>query len=1105
MKKGRGARAAALAVAAIAMVGLSGCADSRRELSADAVDRIKSYRDIPGVTEEEIAAIEALKAARRSFSYGSMKTTEAFRQRDGSIAGFSALFSKHLSELFGIPFIQKELGWDDEKSGIDSMTLDFASDMTATPERMKRYFMTHSIAERSLKIFTYGSNGRFQTEDDVFGLRLGFYGGTITAQSIINAYPSLKFETVNLFTIPEIVENLSSGRIDAFVTDAVMSVGFEGYPLVHSKEFFSFVYTPVSLTTGCPDLRPIISVVNKYIEAGGIDKLYELYRKGRYEYAKYELSGSYTDAEKAYIAGLASRGEKVPVGLEHDYYPVSFFNEKSGEFEGVVPDILKEINLLTGIEFDIVTDRNTPFYQILEMVNTGEAAFLSAMLMTPERKDKYLWSDRHYTSHYALISKIDHPFLEMAQVVRARIGVSKGTAYEEMYKMWFPNSSNLIYYNSIIDAMMALDRGEVDLVMASENALITMMNYFEKPGFMINIQFNMLEEAYFGFNLGEEQLASIIRKAQKYVAIDKFNKYWTNRVFDYERKLAEAQRPWLIGATALSLAILVLILALFYRNRSERRRLAKLVADQTSTITAIFDATPDLIFRMDLYSRFTELNASLEKHFNLSKPDILGKTPSAIGVPIDFAAQYMAIDNWVFDSRQSITVEEIIPSFDGKRLLFETIKSPLIQNGKVTGLVGMSREITQRKAIEEEAKNASEAKSRFIANMSHEMRTPMNVIVGLTGLMMEEMGVPDNIKETLEKINTAGGTLTGMINDEVAMSKIEAGKIELVPVRYDVPSLLNDIITLNIIRIENKPIIFDLYISDDMPRTLYGDDLRVKQIFNNLLSNAFKYTKEGSVTLSVDSRREDDTVWLSFYISDTGIGIRKEDMVKLFTDYNQVDTRANREIEGTGLGLSITKKFIELMDGEISVESEYGIGTTFRVRIRQGFVSSDSISKETVERLRSFSYSDNKMVERRKLTRADLSYARVLVVDDFPTNLDVAAGMLRKYKMRVDCVTSGQDAVDRISAAAPLYDAVFMDHMMPGMDGIEAAAAIRAMATEYAKKMPIIALTANAVAGNEEMFLNNGFDAFLPKPFSVAGLDVVVQRWVRDKSKEQRI
>jgi CheY-like chemotaxis protein len=288
-----------------------------------------------------------------------------------------------------------------------------------------------------------------------------------------------------------------------------------------------------------------------------------------------------------------------------------------------------------------------------------------------------------------------------------------------------------------------------------------------------------------------------------------------------------------------------------------------------------------------------------------------------------------------------------------------------------------------------------------------------------------------------------------------------------------------------------------------MPRSLFGDDLRVKQILNNILSNAFKYTKMGSVTLGFAGGGHDSTaadVWVSFYVSDTGIGIREKDIAKLFSDYNQVDTAANRKIEGTGLGLSITKKFVEMMDGEISVESEYGKGTSFRVRIRQGFVSDTPIGKETAESLRAFQYSDKKRQAQRKLERPDLSYARVLVVDDFATNLDVAVGMLRKYKMQVDCATGGQDAVDLIASGSPAYNAVFMDHMMPGMDGMEATALIRGLGTPYAQNIPVIALTANAVAGNEQIFLDNGFNAFLPKPFNAVSLDAVIRKWVMQNS-----
>ena len=403
------------------------------------------------------------------------------------------------------------------------------------------------------------------------------------------------------------------------------------------------------------------------------------------------------------------------------------------------------------------------------------------------------------------------------------------------------------------------------------------------------------------------------------------------------------------------------------------------------------------------------------------------------------------------------------------------------------------------------AESANHAKSLFLANMSHEMRTPLNVVVGLTDLYMEEV-LPEAIYTDIKKINSAGSILLNIVNDVLDISKIEAGKLELIPRKYAVASLLNDVITLNMIRIESKPIIFNIDIGPEIPSELYGDELRLKQIFNNLLSNAFKYTHEGIVTLRVKHEMKGDkSILLLISVSDTGIGMRSDDLKKLFSDYNQVDTQANRHIEGTGLGLSITKRLVELMDGKVFVESEYGKGTTFHAEVRQEFASEKPLGQEVVENLRSFRYADNKVHVSVKLVRVDMSYARVLVVDDFKTNLDVASGMLRKYKIQVDCVTNGQDAIDRIECGEPVYNAVFMDHMMPGMDGIEATKRIRELDSEYARKVPIISLTANAIVGNEQMFLDSGFQAFLSKPIDMMKLDLILKQWVRDKNKETSI
>ncbi|MCL2697273.1 MAG: response regulator [Oscillospiraceae bacterium] len=409
-------------------------------------------------------------------------------------------------------------------------------------------------------------------------------------------------------------------------------------------------------------------------------------------------------------------------------------------------------------------------------------------------------------------------------------------------------------------------------------------------------------------------------------------------------------------------------------------------------------------------------------------------------------------------------------------------------------LVNLQREL---KAAVEAAQTANRAKTSFLANMSHEIRTPINVIVGLTELLLEEDET--DVKKHLGQISTAANTLAGLINDVLDISKIESGEFKLSPVEYDVAGMLGGVTSLNHVRIKDKPIEFKLEITGNLYRKLNGDDLRVKQIISNLLSNAFKYTREGSVTLAVSCTREGENVILSVTVSDTGIGIRKEDIGKLFQDYKQVDTKTNRNIEGTGLGLAITKSFAELMNGEIVVESEYGKGTTFRVTLRQGFAGDELITGETVNALCELRYDEvkEKTAREQKLERADLSYAKVLVVDDYQLNLDIAKWMLGKYKMRVDCVTSGEDAVFLIKNGKPIYDAVFMDHLMPGMSGIEAVEQIRAIDTDYARNVPIIALTANAVAGNEELFLESGFQAFLSKPINMPKLNDAINKWIK--------
>ncbi|GHV11523.1 hypothetical protein FACS1894219_02810 [Clostridia bacterium] len=402
------------------------------------------------------------------------------------------------------------------------------------------------------------------------------------------------------------------------------------------------------------------------------------------------------------------------------------------------------------------------------------------------------------------------------------------------------------------------------------------------------------------------------------------------------------------------------------------------------------------------------------------------------------------------------------------------------------------------------AEDASLSKSRFLATMSHEIRTPLNAIIGLSEVQLYENHAA-GVKDDLEKIRSSGTLLLAIINDLLDIAKVEAGSLSLIPVEYKLADAISDVTQLNIVRIGSKSINFFVRVSENLPTSLIGDELRIKQIFNNLLTNAVKFTKAGTVELIVDWEPHDESEGLlKISVRDTGIGIKKEDIGKLFQEYTRLDSNSTRKIEGTGLGLYITYKLAEMMGGTATVDSTYGVGSTFMVTLNQIVVDPTPIGHATAEDLRTFRFIKSAQFNTAVMTTY-MPYGKVLAVDDVETNLDVISGLLAKYGITVETVNSGERAIDLLRSGNR-YDLIMMDHMMPYMDGIEAVKIIRTdLKTEYARAVPIVALTANAIVGNEAMFLRSGFNAFLSKPIDSHKLDDILNKYIRDKQSEETV
>ena len=400
-------------------------------------------------------------------------------------------------------------------------------------------------------------------------------------------------------------------------------------------------------------------------------------------------------------------------------------------------------------------------------------------------------------------------------------------------------------------------------------------------------------------------------------------------------------------------------------------------------------------------------------------------------------------------------------------------------------------DLTKEKNMLEELVRANEAKSQFLANMSHEIRTPINGILGMDSVLLKECH-DENLREYAKNIQSAGQSLLSIINDILDISKIESGKMEILTIRYQLFSVLNDCYNLTKIKLQNKPVSFIMQINEKLPSWLYGDEVRIRQIINNFLSNAVKYTKEGNITFELDfEEKTDEQILLVITVRDTGIGIKEEDLGKLFESFTRIEEKRNRNIEGTGLGLNLTKNLVNLMDGEVFAESTYGKGSCFTAKIPQKNADAKPMGDFGKRYQQYLSTSDD---DKLSFLAPD---AKILVVDDVTMNLKVVEGLLKATKIQIDTAVSGSECLECVKTTP--YQMIFLDHMMPEMDGLETLEHMKNLADNPNAQTPVIMLTANAIVGAKEEYIEAGFTDYLTKPIRETELLEMILKYLPEE------
>jgi len=1138
------------------LVILSGCEKFSKKAD-DEISAFTSYRDIPGVTDDEIKAIEALKLKYTFFEYGMLPSAETFIKENSETGGFTALFCEWLSQLFDIPFKPAIYKWDDLLAGINSKEIDFTGEMTTTEERKEIYFMTDAIVKRSVKSFRFTGSKHVNDIIQSGLLRCCFLKDTTTINDVTSRLTG-KYSVVTVNDYISAYNKLKKREVDVFFAESSSEFVFDMYDDIITEDFFPIIYSSTSMMTNNEELRPIISVVQKALRRGASNYLNLLYKMGEKEYRRQKLIMRLSEEERTYIR----KHPIILIAAEYGNYPVSFYNKYEKEWQGISHDILKEINHLTGLTFKIANNQKTDLPELLQMLESGKVSMISELYRIKENKDTFLWPESSIMiDTLALISRSDYPAIYINDILSIKIGLIKGTAYSSLFRAWFPEHNKIVEYENSVEAFNALEHGDIEAVMANFSQLLMLTNYHERSNFKANFVFDFSFEYTYGFNKEETILCSIVDKALHLIDTVGISGQWMRRTYDYNAKLARYQHPLLIGAAILLLCVLVFVFILVQRKKILEKWLESIVYKRTTEIyeqhilVSLVNDIAVILLESDAGDYLDAITKGMEMIGHYVKVDRVSIWQNQR--QNDGKLYYRLVCQWgnkglpILEENKDFSYQEIMPNWE---VLFN--RGGYV-NAIVDNITEPERTYLSKFEIQSLLALPIFLKDKFWGYVSfddyHNKRTfpetEMFVLRswGLLVVSAIQRGeIAFNMQNTLTELTKLKQELETALSAAEAASR--AKSTFLANMSHEIRTPMNAIIGMSAIGktasdIERKDYCFTKI--EGASQHLLGvinDILDMSKIEANkfeLSPIEFHFEKMlqrvvDVVNFRVEEKKQKFTVHIDHDIPEILIADDQRlaqvvtnligNAVK-FTPENgaiALDTKflgeehglCNIEISVTDSGIGISEEqqknlFKSFQQAEADTSRRFGgsgLGLVISRNIIEMMGGKIWVKSETGKGSTfSFTIKAKKGNQTKQKLLADgikRENLRILAIDDDPDVLLYFKNIVQRIGVSCDTAVNGEEAIKLVEKNGS-YNIYFVDWKMPGMDGIELTKKLKEQSSDSGHSVAIM-ISAVEWSMIEDKARNAGVDSFLSKPLFPSTIANIIDNCLGIEHKEHK-